>query len=93
MSYITISNYSTAATAGDGRWYAQTSVTAPSGYFVVSGSWNYDTLSTATEVTPYRDAHRGFSGGSGALPTQYEVGLGANASGTLYVYAVCDLIP
>lgn len=91
--YVKATNSTTAATAGDGRWHAVRSVAAPSGYFVVSGSWVYDTPSSLTQVSVLEDAHRSFNGGTENLPTEYEVSVSADASGILYVYVVCRELP
>lgn len=91
--YVTVNNSQVGATAVDNRWHASRTVTAPTGYFVVSGSWIYDTPSILTEVSVLEDAHRSFNGGSDNLPTEYEVSVGATAAGTLYVYAVCRELP
>lgn len=92
--YVKVNNSVLAGSGVDGRWYASQHVDAPEGYFVVSGSWWYDTTVHAqASVTPSEDAHRNFSAGTENLPIQYEVELGADAPGTLYVYAVCRELP
>lgn len=94
MSYGTGTANIAGALGDDGKYHSQIAVTAPTGKFVVAGSFFYDTTVTGSpEVWVKENAHRGFNGGSSFLPTQYEVAVAADVAGTLYVYVVTDDIP
>ena len=92
--YVKVSNSVMSSSAVDGRWYASTSVPAPTGYFVVGGGYWYDTpYGAGADVRVSEDAYRSFNGGTENLPTEYETALSAGISGTLYIYAVCRELP
>lgn len=91
MSFTVISTSIASSANGSGDHYANAALTAPSGKFVVSGSWWYDNLNGANaDVRPNMDRHAGFTRGANFLPGQYEVSVKADEPGTLYVYAICE---